>query len=233
MYKTMFDTATISGNYTILISSMAGEDNSFLEEKHAFLGDMDFLSFATKFSHNEVISYLLDRGVSIPFTGPDSPVCISSRRGDAIQLKKFVDAGAVFQSEALLFAIHAGSVSCASLLLQNGVPIVGQYIDETGQVQQMDALSEACKQDRTTVDMLQLLLAYGADPNSKDSDGNTPLHHVVSVDNPELISLLLDCGADPKISNNLWQLPHQLYDEKERYECTLLLSSDTPVFGVH
>ena len=51
------------------------------------------------------------------------------------------------------------------------------------------------------VDIVQLLLAGGADPNlGRVSTGETPLHHAVLDDEPiqfEIVTALLEAGADP------------------------------------
>ncbi|MGV3755884.1 MAG: ankyrin repeat domain-containing protein [Verrucomicrobiota bacterium] len=53
--------------------------------------------------------------------------------------------------------------------------------------------------------LVRLLLAKGADPNVRDRDGDTPLHHLYSWRHEELpfdlIKLLLKHGADPNLSN--------------------------------
>lgn len=41
------------------------------------------------------------------------------------------------------------------------------------------------------------LLNSGADPNSYDSDGRTPLQCAIDANNAEAIKILLDHGADP------------------------------------
>lgn len=53
--------------------------------------------------------------------------------------------------------------------------------------------------------LVRLLLEKGADPNVRDRDGDTPLHHLYSWRHEELpfdlIKLLLKHGADPNLSN--------------------------------
>ncbi len=51
-------------------------------------------------------------------------------------------------------------------------------------------------------DTLRKLIAAGADVNTKNSNGETPLHMAVNNSN-EVIQILLEAGADPDISDEL------------------------------
>ena len=47
------------------------------------------------------------------------------------------------------------------------------------------------------------LLEHGADPNIQDKLGGTPLHYAAFRGaNVEIINVLLDAGADPRIKNS-------------------------------
>src|SRR5579862_5416564 len=50
-------------------------------------------------------------------------------------------------------------------------------------------------------EIVQLLLKKGADPNSKDRMGRTPLHHAVEGDHTSIIKLLLQSGGKPDIKD--------------------------------
>jgi peptidoglycan/LPS O-acetylase OafA/YrhL len=56
---------------------------------------------------------------------------------------------------------------------------------------------------RGDIDMVQLLLARGAQVNAGNRDGSTPLHGAAFLGRHELAALLLTHGADPKIRNQL------------------------------
>lgn len=51
-------------------------------------------------------------------------------------------------------------------------------------------------------EFLQLLIEKGADPNLRDTLGNTALHLYVKHNDPKIIKLLLDAGADPDLINS-------------------------------
>lgn len=52
----------------------------------------------------------------------------------------------------------------------------------------------------------------------QDRDGNTPLHHAVADDYPDIVELLLDNGANWKILNNEYCSPIDLIDSDETFE---------------
>lgn len=61
-----------------------------------------------------------------------------------------------------------------------------------------------------TTDIVQLLLSYGADPNARDKNNDTPIHKLFFMDQPgtsedrrfQILELLLAYGADINAQNN-------------------------------
>ncbi|SJL13748.1 uncharacterized protein ARMOST_17196 [Armillaria ostoyae] len=66
-----------------------------------------------------------------------------------------------------------------------------------------------------SVDLMKVLLKYGADPNTGDDEGDTPLHFVARnfvghpghLENLNLIRLLLEAGADISARNSAGETP--------------------------
>lgn len=50
-------------------------------------------------------------------------------------------------------------------------------------------------------EMVKLLLEFGADPNVKNSDGDTALMNAVTLEMFDVALILLEAGADPNSSN--------------------------------
>ena len=60
------------------------------------------------------------------------------------------------------------------------------------------------------------LLTKGADVNAREEDGRTPLHWAAWTNqNPEVIEVLLNAGADAKLKDNAGKLPADHAAENE------------------
>ncbi|KAF1696003.1 hypothetical protein CSC65_05770 [Pseudoxanthomonas daejeonensis] len=95
---------------------------------------------------------------------------------------------------ALSQAAQCGDTRIAKLLLARRAQV--NAVDNRGN----NALHEATRKDHG--DMVDLLLAKGANPNARTSDGETPLFEAL---NCGIAEALLAAGADPAIQNNKGQ----------------------------
>ncbi len=74
------------------------------------------------------------------------------------------------------------------------------------------------------VDIVQLLLERGADPNLRDGDGDSPLHLAILNHHAQIIRQLLNQGADPNAINDDGNTPLLLASESgDRHIVRLLL----------
>ena len=66
-----------------------------------------------------------------------------------------------------------------------------------------------------------LICKSKSDPNARDKAGNTPLHKAASkTKNPEIVRLLLACGADRWLKNGKEQLPFDLAKQNKKLQGT-------------
>ena len=57
------------------------------------------------------------------------------------------------------------------------------------------------------VEIVEVLLERGADPNVKDDNGQTPLHIAAQEGHVDVVRVLLERGADPRIADNGGHIP--------------------------
>lgn len=66
--------------------------------------------------------------------------------------------------------------------------------------------------------MRRLLLTLGANINSRDNRGWTPLAHSAYLGRAKIVRILLERGADPNIPNNKNKFPMQMAKKEEIVE---------------
>ena len=73
-------------------------------------------------------------------------------------------------------------------------------------------------------------LGLGEDINARDSDGNTPLHQAVGVENPAAVTFLMQAGADVNARNNTGATPlHTAVDNEGAEVLTALLEAGADI----
>jgi uncharacterized protein len=75
------------------------------------------------------------------------------------------------------------------------------------------------------LDILKLLLLFGADPNQRGINDFTPLHMAVSERNLPAVALLLESGADPRLKTRIddYETPRELAERAGLGEMVTLL----------
>src|SRR5262249_51931349 len=100
------------------------------------------------------------------------------------------------ETRPVFHAIEQGRIGAITRYLQQGGDVEARNVD--GKTLLAAAASYSWPQ------IVQLLLEHSADPNSRDQQGRTPLHHAATY-SADSVKLLLAAGADPKVRDKTGQ----------------------------
>lgn len=136
----------------------------------------------------------------------DEQLVAAVKAGDTAEVERLLEAGADPNAvdnrgyASLALAAMYGKLGIARLLLDAGADVDGTIIDpDNGE--QLSALHQAAMLQHN--DVAELLIAHGADVNwlwDDEKEGwGTPLHIAALKNNVEMVSRLLDNGADPNL----------------------------------
>ena len=126
----------------------------------------------------ELIRFLLQQGANV-----NGPPCRKYGMGTGTVLMRATTSGKAEVVEEILK--HAPDVQAND---QNGATLLGNYLRMS---------------DKTAPKILDLLLAAGADPNERDSNGQPPLLH--SCGYPQIVHALIAAGADVNAKDRMGQ----------------------------
>ncbi|KAL8773658.1 MAG: hypothetical protein Q9209_001424 [Squamulea sp. 1 TL-2023] len=158
--------------------------------------------------HNnlDAVRLLLDQRVDINLSSADGcrAIQIAAQKGHIDLLQLLIQSGAevdyedVKQWSPLCYASFYGHKAVAQLLLQHGA---------NARIDSRDGTPLHLCAERAYLDIADLLLKSGADPNARDEIGVTPLHIAIGeIDSPEsadyeqrfkVVELLLEHKANP------------------------------------
>ncbi|XP_061735095.1 ankyrin repeat and SOCS box protein 9-like isoform X3 [Nerophis ophidion] len=174
-----------------------------------------------------------------------SPIHDAAFNGRVLNLQRLIAQGACVNLSTLdrVSALHGacmqGHAACAKLLLQNGADV--NNVTLNGQT----ALSEACTRGHVTCvslllqhgastlgsnpasSPLHMAAAKGASANSHDL-GDSPLHIAARLSSPEMVSVLLNHGADASQRNLEGKQPLDLAPPNSVVERLLRQSGGVP-----
>ncbi|KAH9844840.1 putative ankyrin repeat protein [Teratosphaeria destructans] len=105
----------------------------------------------------------------------------------------------------LALSLNEGKVGFVQLYLKHGAKCDGIMANgETPFIQSMNK--------STTIDLVEWMLVYDADPNVKNDHGESPLFKAINADRLDLVATLLDHGANPNLpgpKHMLWPAVHR------------------------
>ena len=120
-------------------------------------------------------------------------------------------------------AVKRGDIDKVRSLLLDGVDVNSK--DHAG----WRPIHEAMREGEYALDIISLLVDYGADINAKSETGNTALHDATAYMSEEIIKYLVENGANPTILNVDGKSPLDIAKmpqyERSKYTVQLLSSS--------
>ena len=158
--------------------------------------------------HNEQAALaLIAKGLDVNGTDPygNTPLAQAAEFGDFAVVKELVARGADVHAahgheSVMAAAIASRKPEMVTFMLDHGVDVNEPANDFGG-----TALMKAARLG--LIDIVNLLLARGADIKGHDQAGIDALDEVVNSDHTDLITVLLDHGADPNRPGRNGQLP--------------------------
>ncbi len=162
------------------------------------------LRFGLLYGSPEVVELLLDHG-AVDKNYPD-PLCLASRETQKAELLldrgANVNAACLLDYSPLMIAVTNGNTSLVQSLILYGADV--NAINDHGLTVLVVALRQPVE-EVATEEIIQLLLAYGADPNSESqfagSLSGRPLHWAILEGNVAGVRALLDSGANVEAKN--------------------------------
>ncbi|XP_034043019.1 ankyrin repeat and SOCS box protein 9-like [Thalassophryne amazonica] len=158
--------------------------------------------------HVDCAKILVEHGANVNCSTVDgkTPLSLSCSQGHVTCASMLLQQGAcpvgTGQSSSPIYqAAGEGHPECIELLVQHGAD-VDQHSDQSG-----SPLHIACSNQH--VDTARKLLQLGACVNSRVS-GNSALHIAARLSNPDLVSILLEHGADCSLRNSEDKQPQDL-----------------------
>ena len=162
------------------------------------VGGWNALKLACDGGHLRVAELLVKHGANVEledFSGATPLICAaSSRRLEVVQflLKSGADVHKTQKMSgmnALMFACKHGAVACVKVLLEH-------KSDPNACSSHFSTLAYACQRSSLQLQLVKLLLEFGADVNLVDPSGMTAFLHVCSGGGLETAKYLVANGAD-------------------------------------
>jgi len=162
------------------------------------------LYYAASRGHKDVVLFLVENGSDIQAVSKrgTTPLYRAVQNGHEDIAKFLIDNGAsVTWADGMLYnAVSNGQRDLAELLIKKGADVNSEA---WGDAPSLYAVWSGRKADvRRYTDVLELLLAHGANPNAKDHWDWSLLHYTTLWGYADMTKLLLNKGANPNTTEN-------------------------------
>jgi ankyrin repeat protein len=125
----------------------------------------------------------------------------AAANGNIASVKILLDSGAdihakdIDEKTSLAFAVRSGDAGIVKLFLDLGAN--KDLLIESGSAINLDIAAL-----NSSVEIMKILLAAGANPNARGKYGTTPITAAAQRNNAEVARLLIEAGADPNIKGS-------------------------------
>ena len=177
----------VNSKYTEIIETILKRDIGHAHVRAWYSGYETPLDLAIKNNDMDMVKFLVELGVDVNNQHHNFGMRHQIMNSNITWIKFFIDLGAKLDN-LLPTAVSSNNKDVVELLLENGAVMEKNLI----------------LHHVTSKEMAEFLISLGADVNSKDNDGDTPLHWSASSSNKplDLIKFLIDSGADVNAKDN-------------------------------
>jgi hypothetical protein len=115
--------------------------------------------------------------------------------------------------------VYDGDLEMVEVLLECGVDV--NATGSAGGYTPLGYVVNAGRRNEARI--ARLLIAHGADPNTRDWNGSTPLRHASARGNIEIVRLLIEHGANVEVKDDSGKTPLDVASGEQREEIIRLL----------
>eukprot|EP01036_Dinobryon_divergens_P031629 gene31629-41062_t len=189
--------ATYEGHRSVMVPLLErGADPNLVEKKY---GETT-LHWAAEKGHRDIAALLIERGAdrNIKNKAGKKPIDVARARGHGhvVTLLEMSSPGLLIQGQKLFDAAERGNMTDVVAALDAGADVNWKNDEKNDRT----ALQKSAEKNH--VNVVEILLNRGANPNLCNKNGTTSLHTAAQEGHREVVNLLLKARANPNIAEN-------------------------------